>query len=186
LLDPDLYDHPGSVGQPPPMVTATLSDDGELWLRGPTMFSGYLDRPDATAEAIDDEGWFHTGDLATRDADGYFTITGRRSESIRSGGEWVTPIEVETLIRTHRAVEDVAVVGLPDDRWGELVCAAVVVRGGATLPTVEELRAHLGGALIAAKQPRVVVQVDALPRTDATGQVRRRRLRDQIVAERSA
>jgi fatty-acyl-CoA synthase len=186
LLDPDLYDHPGSVGQPPPMVTATLSDDGELWLRGPTMFSGYLDRPDATAEAIDPEGWFHTGDLATRDADGYFTITGRRSESIRSGGEWVTPIEVESAIRTHEAVEDVAVVGLPDDRWGELVCAAVVVRGGATLPTVEELRAHLDGALIGAKQPRVVVQVDALPRTDATGQVRRRRLRDQIVAERSA
>ena len=186
LLDPDLYDHPGSVGQPPPMVTATLSDDGELWLRGPTMFSGYLDRPDATAEAIDDDGWFHTGDLATRDADGYFTITGRRSESIRSGGEWVTPIEVESAIRTHGAVEDVAVVGLPDDRWGEIVCAAVVVRGGATLPTVEELRAHLDGALIGAKQPRVVVQVDALPRTDATGQVRRRRLRDQIVAGRGA
>jgi len=95
-------------------------------------------------------------------------------------------VEVETLIRTHGAVEDVAVVGLPDDRWGELVCAAVVVRGGATLPTVEELRAHLDGSLIGAKQPRVVVQVDALPRTDATGQVRRRRLRDQIVAGRGA
>jgi fatty-acyl-CoA synthase len=185
LLDPDLYDHPGSVGQPPPMVTAQLSDDGELRLRGPTMFSGYLDRPDATAEAIDPEGWFHTGDLATRDVDGYFTITGRRSESIRSGGEWVAPVEVESALRSHPAVQDVAVVGLPDDRWGELVCAAIVVRPGATLPTVDELRAHVGSALIGAKQPRVVVQVDALPRTDATGQVRRRRLRDQIVAERS-
>ncbi len=184
LLDPDLYDHPGSVGQPPPMVTATLSDDGELWLRGPTMFSGYLDRPDATAEAIDDAGWFHTGDLATRDVDGYFTITGRRSESIRSGGEWVAPVEVETAVGSHPAVQEVAVVGLPDDRWGELVCAAIVVRRGATLPTVDELRAHLGGTLIGAKQPRVVVEVDALPRTDATGQIRRRRLRDQIVAER--
>ena len=186
LLDPDLYDHPGSVGQPPPMVTAQLSDDGELWLRGPTAFSGYLDRPDATAEAIDADGWFHTGDLATRDADGYFTITGRRSESIRSGGEWVAPIEVESAVRTHPAVQEVAVIGLPDARWGELVCAAVVVRPGATLPTVDELRAHLGGVLIGAKQPRVVVQVDALPRTDATGQIRRRRLRDQIVAARSA
>jgi acyl-CoA synthetase (AMP-forming)/AMP-acid ligase II len=186
LLDPDLYDHPGSVGQPPPMVTATLSDDGELWLRGPTMFSGYLDRPDATAEAIDDDGWFHTGDLATRDVDGYFTITGRRSESIRSGGEWVAPIEVETAVRSHPAVDEVAVVGLPDDRWGELVCAAIVVRQGAQLPTVDELRAHLAGALIGAKQPRIVVQVDGLPRTDATGQIRRRKLRDQIVAERSA
>ena len=186
LLDPDLHSHPGSVGQPPPMVTADLSDDGELWLRGPTMFSGYLDRPDATAEAIDDGGWFHTGDLAIRDDDGYFTITGRRSESIRSGGEWVAPIEVETAVRTHPSVQEVAVVGLPDDRWGELVCAAIVVRAGATLPTVDELRAHVGGALIGAKQPRVVVQVDALPRTDATGQIRRRRLRDQIVAERSS
>ena len=185
LLDSDLYDHPGSVGQPPPMVIADLSDDGELWLRGPTMFSGYLDRPDATAEAIDDDGWFHTGDLATRDADGYFTITGRRSESIRSGGEWVAPVEVESALRSHPAVEDVAVVGLPDERWGELVCAAIVVREGATLPTVDELRAHVGGALIGAKQPRAVVEVDALPRTDATGQVRRRRLRDAIVAQRA-
>ena len=186
LLDPDLYDHPGSVGQPPPMVTADLSDDGELWLRGPTTFSGYLDRPDATADSLDADGWFHTCDLATRDSDGYLTITGRRSESIRSGGEWVAPVEVETAVRTHPAVEEVAVVGLPDDRWGELVCAAIVVRHGATLPSVDELRAHVGGALIRAKQPRVVVQVDALPRTDATGQVRRRRLRDQIVADRAS
>jgi fatty-acyl-CoA synthase len=185
LLDPDLHAHPGSVGQPPPMVTADLSDDGELWLRGPTMFSGYLDRPDATAEAIDDDGWFHTGDLATRDADGYLTIIGRRSESIRSGGEWVAPIEVETALRTHPAVQEVAVVGLPDDRWGELVCAAIVVRPGAALPSVDELRAHVDGALIGAKQPRVVVEVDELPRTDATGQIRRRGLRDQIVADRS-
>ena len=74
-------------------------------------------------------------------------------------------------------------VGLPDDRWGEMVCAAIVVRPGATLPTVDELRAHVASALVGAKQPRVVVQVDALPRTDATGQIRRRRLRDQIVAD---
>jgi fatty-acyl-CoA synthase len=82
-------------------------------------------------------------------------------------------------------VQEVAVVGLPDDRWGELVCAAIVVRPGASLPTVDELRAHVGAALIGAKQPRVVVEVDALPRTDATGQIRRRRLRDRIVAERA-
>jgi len=184
LLDPDLYSHPGSVGQVPPMVTGRLSDDGELWLRGPTTFSGYLDRPDATAEAIDDDGWFHTGDLANCDDDGYYTITGRRSESIRSGGEWVAPVEVESAVLTHPAVQEVAVVGLPDARWCELVCAAIVVRPGATLPTVDELRAHVGSTLIGAKQPRVVVQVDALPRTDATGQIRRRRIRDQIVTDR--
>jgi len=183
LLDSDLYDRPGSVGQPPPMVVADLADDGELWLRGPTMFSGYLDRPDATAEAIDEDGWFHTGDLAVRDADGFLTITGRRSESIRSGGEWVAPVEVETAILTHPAVVEVAVVGIPDPSWGEVVCAAIVVQPGATLPTVEDLRAHVASSLVGPKQPRLVVQVDKLPRTDATGQIRRRRVRDTIVAE---
>ncbi len=184
LLDSDLYRHPGSVGQPPPMVEADLADDGELWLRSPTMFSGYLDRPDATAEAIDDDGWFHTGDLATRDAEGFVTITGRRSESIRSGGEWVAPVEVETAILSHPAVAEVGVVGLPDARWGEIVCAAIVLEPGATLPTVDELRVHVATTLVGPKQPRAVVQVDALPRTDATGQIRRRRLRDGLVADR--
>ncbi len=122
LVDSDLHSHPESVGQPPPMVTTHVADDGELWLRGPTMFSGYLDRPDATAEAIDPDGWFHTGDLVTCDADGYFTITGRASESIRSGGEWVAPVEVETAVASHPAVAEVAVVGIPDPAWGEVVC----------------------------------------------------------------
>jgi acyl-CoA synthetase (AMP-forming)/AMP-acid ligase II len=182
LVDADLYDHPESVGQPPPMVTTRVADDGELWLRGPTMFSGYLDRPDATAEAIDPDGWFHTGDLVTCDADGYFTITGRASESIRSGGEWVAPVEVETAISSHPAVAEVAVVGIPDESWGEVVCAAIVVAPGASLPSVDELRAHVSHALVGPKQPRRVVQVDALPRTDATGQIRRRALRDALVA----
>jgi acyl-CoA synthetase (AMP-forming)/AMP-acid ligase II len=147
------------------------------------MFSGYLDRPDATAEAIDPDGWFHTGDLVTRDAEGYFTVTGRASESIRSGGEWVAPVEGETAIASHPAVEEVAVVGLPDAVWGEVVCAAIVVAPGSALPTVDELREHVADALVGPKQPRRVVQVEALPRTDATGQVRRRSLRDALVAD---
>jgi fatty-acyl-CoA synthase len=185
LVDADLYSHPQSVGQPPPMVDARLSAEGEIWLRGPTMFSGYLDRPDATAEAIDPDGWFHTGDLATVDADGYFTITGRASESIRSGGEWVAPVEVESAIRSHPAVAEVAVVGIPDDAWGEVVCAAIVVAPGASLPSVDELRAHVAGTLVGPKQPRRVVAVDELPRTDATGQVRRRALRDALLTDPS-
>ncbi len=185
LLDRDLSERPGSVGLPPPMVDADIDAAGELLLRGPTMFSGYLDRPDATAEAIDDDGWFHTGDLAARDEDGFLTITGRRSESIRSGGEWVAPVEVESAILTHPAVVEVGVVGLPDPSWGEVVCAAIVVRAGATLPTVEQLRAHVSATLIGPKQPRVVVQVAELPRTDATRQLRRARLRDEILAGRT-
>lgn len=180
LADADLYAKPESVGLPPPAVEARIDTDGELLLRGPTMFSGYLDRPDATAAAIDRDGWFHTGDLATQDADGYLTITGRRSEGIRSGGEWIAPVEVEAAVLTHPAVAEAGVVGLPDDRWGELVCAAVVVRPGATVPTVEELRAHLTSRLASHKHPRVIVAVDELPHTDATGQIRRAALRARL------
>jgi acyl-CoA synthetase (AMP-forming)/AMP-acid ligase II len=185
LVDRDLYRKPGSVGVPPPAVETEIAADGELLLRGPTMFSGYLDRPDATAAAIDADGWFHTGDLATRDADGYLSIVGRRSEGIRAGGEWVAPVEVEAAVLTHPAVADVGVVGVPDAEWGELVCAAIVPSPGATVPSVQELRAHVADLLAAPKQPRLVVVVDALPRTDATGQIRRIALRDQIVARQS-
>lgn len=182
LADGDLYVKPLSVGLPPPAVEAQIDPDDELLLRGPTMFSGYLDRPEATATAIDADGWFHTGDLAARDADGYLTITGRRSEGIRSGGEWIAPVEVEAAVLTHPAVAEVGVVGLPDAEWGELVCAVIVTRPGATVPTVEELRAHLAPRLVAPKHPRVVVAVDRLPHTDATGQIRRAALRAQILA----
>ena len=95
----------------------------------------------------------------------------------------MAPVEVETAVRSHPAVVEVGVVGIPDERWGEVVCAAIVVVPGASLPTVDELRAHVASSLVGPKQPRLVVQVDALPRTDATGQIRRRRLRDTIVAE---
>jgi len=186
LADRDLYAKPGSVGLPPPAVDAAVDAGGELLLRGPTMFSGYLDRPDATAAAVDADGWFHTGDLATADGDGYLTITGRRSEGIRSAGEWIAPVEVEAAILTHPAVAEVGVVGLPDPQWGELVCAAIVVKPGAIVPTVEELRAHLSTRLVAPKHPRVVVAVERLPHTDATGQIRRAALRAEIVAARSS
>jgi acyl-CoA synthetase (AMP-forming)/AMP-acid ligase II len=182
LTDADLSAKPLSVGLPPPAVEARIDADDELLQRGPTMFSGYLDRPDATADAIDADGWYHTGDLARSDADGYLTITGRRSEGIRSGGEWIAPVEVEAAVLTHPAVAEVGVVGLPDPRWGELVCAAIVARPGATVPTVEELRAHVATRLVAAKHPRVVVAVEHLPHTDATGQIRRAALRDEILA----
>lgn len=183
LVDGDIEARPGSVGLPPPAVDARIDDDGELLLRGPTMFTGYLGRPDATAAAVDPDGWFHTGDLAHADADGYLTITGRRSEGIRSGGEWIAPVEVETAVRTHPAVADVGVVGLPDPQWGEVVCAAIVLRPGAVVPTVAELRAHVSPLLAGFKQPRVVAQIAELPRTDATGQIRRAHLRRQLTAE---
>lgn len=180
LADHDLFRKPGSVGRPHVTVEARLADDGELLLRGPTLFSGYLDRPDETAAAIDGDGWYHSGDLATQDGEGYLSIVGRRSETIRTGGEWVVPTEVEAALADHPAVVEVAVFGLPDQAWGELVCAAVVVRPGHAAPAVDDLRHHLDGRLASAKQPRRVVEVDELPRTGETGQVRRAALRAMV------
>lgn len=177
LADHDLFRKPGSVGRPHVTVDARFADDGELLLRGPTLFSGYLDRPDATADAIDADGWYHSGDLATQDDEGYLSIVGRRSETIRTGGEWVAPTEVEAALADHPALTEVAVFGVADPSWGEVVCAAVVVRRGHAAPNVDELRAHLDGRLASSKQPRRVVEVDALPRTGETGQVRRAALR---------
>lgn len=179
LFDHELERKPGSVGRPHATVEAGITEEGELLLRGPTMFSGYLDRPEETAAAIDAGGWYHTGDLVTRDEEGYLHVVGRRSEQIRSGGEWISPVEVETVLRTHPAVEEVAVFGVTDPAWGEVVCAAVVVRSGHELPTVEELRRHAAGELVPAKHPRQVIEVDQLPLTPSTGQVRRAALRDR-------
>jgi fatty-acyl-CoA synthase len=172
LADEDLFRKPGSVGCPVPGVQATIGPDGELLLASETLMSGYYDLPGETALALED-GWYHTGDLVECDADGYFSIVGRRREIIRSGGESVAPVEVEMALGDFPGLTDVAVIGLPDAHWGEVVCAAVVMSDGAPPPSVEALRRHLGGRLAAFKHPRRVVAVDQLPRTSATGQLQR-------------
>src|SRR5262249_10235287 len=134
--------------------------------------SGYYDLPDETAMALED-GWYHSGDLVERDTDGYFSVVGRKREIIRSGGESVAPVEVEAALVDFPGLADVAVIGLPDAQWGELVCAAVVMTDGAPPPTVEDLRRHVGERLAAFKHPRRVVVMDQLPRTAATGQLQR-------------
>lgn len=176
LAPNDVKRKPMSVGLPCCGVDARISDDGELLLRGPTVFSGYFDRDDATQEALRD-GWYHTGDLAERDEDGYLWITGRRKELIRSGGEWIAPVDVEQALRTHPGVAEVAVVGINDPRWGEVVCA-IVVSAGADAPSVDALRAHLEGVLAPYKHPRVVLPIAELPKTAATGQTMRSSLRE--------
>ena len=148
LTDADLYLKPLSVGLPPPAVEARIDADDELLQRGPTMFSGYLDRPDATADAIDADGWYHTGDLATCDADGYLTITGRRSEGIRSGGEWIAPVEVEAAVLTHPAVAEVGVVGTsrsPLGRAGVRGDRRAARRDGADGRGAPRARRHTSG-----------------------------------------
>ncbi len=175
----DIRRKPGSCGVPSPGVEVRLDDHGELWTRGPMVFDRYFDDPDATSEAIVD-GWFRTGDLAEVDADGYLSIVGRARDVIRTGGESVAPLEVELAIAGHPAIADLAVVGMPDTKWGEVVCAAIVMREGHDVPTVDELRAHCGGVLAAYKQPRRLEVVDVIPRTASNGKTRRALLVEQL------
>ena len=174
LAPEDVHRKPGSVGVPAPLTEVKVVD-GELCARGPLLFDGYLDDPEATATALRD-GWYHTGDVVEVDDEGYVSVVGRVGEIIRTGGEVVAPLEVEAVLATHPAVADVAVVGIPDPQWGETVCAVVVPAPGAAAPDLEALRAHATDALARYKLPRRVEVVDAIPRTPATQQVRRRAL----------
>jgi fatty-acyl-CoA synthase len=178
----DLAAHPESVGRPVEPGRVRIAEDGEILFAGPTLMNGYLDLPDESAAAIAD-GWYRTGDLGTQDEEGYVRITGRKREVIRSGGETISPAEVETAIGALPGVAELAVVGLPDPRWGEVVCAAVVLAPAGTPPSVEDLRARLS-TLAPHKHPRLVAVVDSIPRTTATGQVRRAPLRDSVLTGR--
>lgn len=181
LGDHDLFRKGGSIGRPNPGFDAAIVD-GELCLSGETVMSGYFDLPDETAAAFDHNGRYKSGDLAVMDDEGYLTIAGRRREIIRSGGETIAPSEVEAALGGFPGVRDVAVVGLPDDSWGEVVCAVLVLEPGAPAPSVESIRAYVGTRLANFKHPRAVVCVDALPRTAATGQIQRSQLRAALVA----
>jgi malonyl-CoA/methylmalonyl-CoA synthetase len=162
---------PGTVGFGFPGVEVDVRDE-EIMVRGPTIFSGYWERPAATAEKFDGD-WFRTGDLAVVD-DGYVTIKGRDSDLIVSGGYNVYPTEVEDVLLTHPSVAEVAVTGTPSDEWGETVTAWVVADGHP--PSREDLLAFASGLLAPYKRPRLVHFVDALPR-NAMGKIRRVDLR---------
>jgi malonyl-CoA/methylmalonyl-CoA synthetase len=178
---------PGTVGPPLEGVEVRLVDDdggeldvhddetiGELQVRGPNVFLGYLNRPDATTEAMRD-GWFATGDMATRRADGYIRLVGRRAtDLIKSGGFKIGAGEIEGSLREHPAVADAAVTGEPDEDLGERVVAWVVLRDGATV-TEGELVDHVAGQLAPHKRPRTVRLLDDLPRNEM-GKVQKKRL----------
>lgn len=176
----DLDRKPGSVGLPQPGVDLRVAEDGEVCLRSELLMDGYFEHPEATGAALDADGWYHSGDLGVLDDEGYLSIVGRVRDVLRTGGETVSPSEVEGVLADHPDVADVAVVGLPDPEWGELVCAVVVPAAGAAPPELAALREHCEGRLAGFKQPRRVVVVDALPRTAATGQVQRTLLVERI------
>lgn len=164
---------PGCVGVPLPGVRVRLvGEPAEVQVRGPNVFDGYWERPDANAEAFTEDGWFRTGDLGEWDAAGYLRLVGRAKELIISGGLNVYPREVEDAVRGHPDVEDVAVVGEASEEWGERVVAYLVSRAPLS---VAALRAWLGGRLAPFKHPRAVYRVRALPR-NALGKVQKHRL----------
>jgi malonyl-CoA/methylmalonyl-CoA synthetase len=176
----------GTVGKPLPGVEARILDEhaagvadgvaGELHVKSPTLFAGYWNRPDSTKAAFRD-GWFATGDLAVRSADGYYTLCGRRSDLIIAGGFNVYPRELEELLAEHPAVAEVAVVGSPDPVKGEVPVAFVVPRADA-IQDASALVAWCRDRLASFKVPREVRFLDALPR-NAMGKVEKKRLQNQ-------
>jgi acyl-CoA synthetase (AMP-forming)/AMP-acid ligase II len=176
-----------SAGRISPFVEVRLLDDesvevepgavGEIVVRGDQVMMGYWGRPDATAEMIDDDGWARTGDLGRFDADGYLTIVDRKKDMVVTGGFNVYPTEIENVISTLPAVAEVAVVGVPDETWGESLKAIVVRREGHGLTEAEVVEACVG-SLAGYKKPRSVEFVDELPKT-GSGKIMRRRLRDR-------
>jgi malonyl-CoA/methylmalonyl-CoA synthetase len=171
---------PGSVGLPLPGVSVKLLDNdlqpvaegevGEVYVRGPNVFAGYWNRPDATAEAFVD-GWFRTGDLAERAADGYYTLRGRRTDLIISGGFNIYPREIEELLLEQPGVREAVVCGVPDERRGEVTVAYVVADDSPPFDPAR-LEAACRRSLASFKVPRAFVRVDSMPRT-ALGKVQK-------------
>jgi len=180
LPDADVLRKPGSVGPATPGVDVELTDQGEIRIRSAYLMDGYFDDPEATAAALRD-GWFYTGDLGAMDEEGHLSIVGRLKELIRTGGESVAPSEVEAALAGLPGVSELAVIGLPDVDWGEVVCAVVVPEPGSEI-SLAALQQACEGKLAGFKKPRRLALTEALPRTAATGQVQRALLVEQIAS----
>ncbi|MFT6600468.1 MAG: fatty-acyl-CoA synthase [Alloalcanivorax sp.] len=188
LLDEDkVIDKIGSVGRPQLLTEVRIvdrdgrdvppGDAGELLIRGPNITPGYWNRPDATADAIRADGWLHSGDVARCDEDGQYFIVDRWKDMYISGGENVYPAEVEKVLEQHPAIAEVAVVGMPDDKWGEVGKAYYGVHPDQDAPDPEALRAFCRERLAGYKVPKAFERVEALPR-NALGKVTKQELRD--------
>jgi fatty-acyl-CoA synthase len=187
----------GSIGRPMMFTEAKLADgegnsttgeeeeevQGELCLRGPHVCKGYWQDPTATAAVLDQDGWFHTGDIARRDSDGFYYIVGRTKDMFISGGVNVYPAEVEAELLRHPAVADAAIIGVPHQTWGEVGVAFLVLRSGSSA-TAEDLAAFLAGKLAKYKLPKEFVFEDSLPRT-AYGKVIKAKLKAKYEGKNS-
>jgi fatty-acyl-CoA synthase len=190
-LDDALERRVSTVGRVHPHVEVKIVDaagrivppgvPGELCTRGYSVMRGYWGDPERTAEAIDDSRWMHTGDLATLDSDGYCNIVGRLKDMVIRGGENIYPREIEEFLYRHPGIQDVQVIGVPDAKYGEELCAWIVTRPGARL-TVEEVRAFCEGQIAHYKVPRYVKFVGGFPVT-VTGKVQKYLMREQMARE---
>jgi len=181
---------PGSVGVPTGTEIAVISDDGaflpdgspgEVVIRGPGVMSGYVNNPEATAAAFTSGGWFRTGDRGEL-RHGYLTLHGRIKEMIIRGGENIAPAEIEQVLVSHPAVRDAVCFGLPDDKYGELVAAAVTLDQDAE---AGDLIDHCREQLAAFKVPTRIDVVPEIPRT-STGKPQRRRMAEAVAQRRAA
>jgi fatty-acyl-CoA synthase len=161
--------------------TVARGEAGELCTRGYSVMLGYWDDPDKTAEAIDDDGWMHTGDLGVMDGDGYVQVTGRIKDMVIRGGENIYPREIEEFLYTHPDIEDVQVVGVPDEKYGEELCAWLRMRPGSEPLDADAVREFATGRLAHYKIPRYVMVVDEFPMT-VTGKVRKVEMREVSTA----
>lgn len=182
-----------TAGQPLPHTEISIRDSvsnevlplntvGELCARGYSVMYGYNDNPEATGATIDKNGWLHTGDLGYMDERGYIKITGRVKEMIIRGGENLFPVEIENAMLTHSSIAEVAVVGIPDEKWGEVVCCFIRLEDGIGALTVELLVAHARELLSPQKTPRYWVCVDEWPLT-GSGKIQKFKLRERFEEE---
>ncbi|HMN56736.1 MAG TPA: AMP-binding protein, partial [Ottowia sp.] len=161
--------------------TVPVGERGEFCTKGYSVMQGYWEDPARTAEAIDAEGWMHTGDLATMDEEGYVNIVGRIKDMVIRGGENVYPREIEEFLYRHPQVQDVQVVGVPDAKFGEELCAWIITKPGQDL-TEDEVRAFCQGKIAHYKVPRYIRFVDAFPMT-VTGKIQKFKIREAMVRE---
>ncbi|MGX5850635.1 AMP-binding protein [Mesorhizobium sp. PL10] len=175
----------GSAGLPAPSLGLRIVDEdgqdvaagaaGEIWLSGPNITPGYWNRPDETAQAFTSDGWFRTGDIARRDEEGFVTLVDRRKDMFISGGENVYPVEIEMALLDHPDIAEAAVIGIADERWGEIGRAFVVMKAGRVLDPAA-LIAHCAARIARYKVPKEFLPTDALPRT-ASGKIQKHILR---------
>jgi fatty-acyl-CoA synthase len=188
-VDDSFEKRTGTVGRVHPHIEVKIVDaegrtvergiPGELCTRGYSVMLGYWDNPEATAEAIDPARYMHTGDVATMDDEGYLNIIGRIKDMVIRGGENVYPREIEEFLYTHPAIKDVQVIGVPDERYGEELCAWIMRNAGAEI-TEEDVRAYCRGQIAAYKIPRYVLFVDSWPMT-VSGKVMKYKMREASI-----